>query len=356
MKKKIVGIIVCMLLIGTGVSSVSGIELVEKTSMPTFHDENTLYVGGSGLNNYTNIQDAIDDASDGDTVFVYDDSSPYYENLIVNKSINLIGEGKNTTVIDGNWNESYVLRITSDVNISGFMIINSGNGMEMWSNHSIIDGNIITNNIWNGIYLYKSHDIHIMKNNINNNGGCGIHLAGSSDNLIMENEIKNHNDCGIRLDYSIHNNISRNIISNSSWNILFHFYSSGNIIRNNIISGGWNAGILIMYGSDDNTICGNTIVNSGWIGLKLETSGNIVCHNNFIKNKVKHASFVRITLVTTLINYNNWDRNYWDNWIGLTHPSFSKIPKIIVGIFTRSRIHIPAFAFDWHPAQEPYDI
>ena len=61
----------------------------------------TLYVGGSGEGNYTKIQDAIDDASDGDTVFVYDDSSPYYENVIVDKSINLIGEDKETTVVDG---------------------------------------------------------------------------------------------------------------------------------------------------------------------------------------------------------------------------------------------------------------
>jgi hypothetical protein len=33
----------------------------------------TLYVGGSGEGNYTKIQDAIDNASKGDTVFVYDE-------------------------------------------------------------------------------------------------------------------------------------------------------------------------------------------------------------------------------------------------------------------------------------------
>jgi len=53
-----------------------------------------LYVGGSGLGNYSKIQDAIDNASDEDTVFVYDDSSPYYENLEIDKSIKLLGEIK----------------------------------------------------------------------------------------------------------------------------------------------------------------------------------------------------------------------------------------------------------------------
>ena len=61
-----------------------------------------LYVGGSGPGNFTNIQDAIDFAINGDTVFVFDDSSPYFENLIINKSINLLGEKRHTTIIDGN--------------------------------------------------------------------------------------------------------------------------------------------------------------------------------------------------------------------------------------------------------------
>ena len=87
----------------------------------------TLYVGGSGPGNYTTIQGAINDTSDGDTVFVYDDSSPYYEHVVVNKSINLIGEEMNTTIIDGS-NEDDVVKFTANSTyIEGFTIRNSGN-------------------------------------------------------------------------------------------------------------------------------------------------------------------------------------------------------------------------------------
>ncbi len=55
--------------------------VVEKSSMPNFYG-NIFYVGGSGFGNYTKIQDAIDNSSNGDTIFVYDDSSPYYENIV----------------------------------------------------------------------------------------------------------------------------------------------------------------------------------------------------------------------------------------------------------------------------------
>jgi len=43
----------------------------KKPIMPISNGK-TLYVGGTGEDNYTTIQDAIDDASEGDTVFVYD--------------------------------------------------------------------------------------------------------------------------------------------------------------------------------------------------------------------------------------------------------------------------------------------
>ena len=83
-----------------------------------------LYVGGSGPNNYSTIQGAIDDANFGDIVYVYDDSAPYYENVIIDKSINVTGENRATTIIDANYIGT-VVTITADwVNISGFTIQN----------------------------------------------------------------------------------------------------------------------------------------------------------------------------------------------------------------------------------------
>ncbi|KAA0011596.1 MAG: hypothetical protein FE041_04135, partial [Thermoplasmata archaeon] len=82
-----------------------------------------LYVGGSSPSNYTSIQSAINDANDGDTIFVY--SGVYYENVVINKSITLIGENKETTIIDGS-NSGDVVNITANgVTIEGFTIRNS---------------------------------------------------------------------------------------------------------------------------------------------------------------------------------------------------------------------------------------
>jgi len=109
----------------------------------------TITVGSGG--DYPTIQQAIDNASDGDTVFVY--NGTYYENVIVNKTINLTGESKENTIIDGNTSGD-VVEITADgVNISGFSIVNSGgekidSGIKLFftENCTIKDNSISDNN------------------------------------------------------------------------------------------------------------------------------------------------------------------------------------------------------------------
>jgi len=115
---------------------------------------NILYVGGSGPNNYTKIQDAIDNASDGDTVFVFDDSSPYMENIVVDTSITLWGEEKNTTIIDGG-HQGHGVNISADnVTVRGFTIQNcDGNesgleaGIVVSSKCNQIMDNILVDNL-----------------------------------------------------------------------------------------------------------------------------------------------------------------------------------------------------------------
>ena len=174
---------------------------------------NTLYVGGSGPNNYTKIQDAIDNASDGDIIFVY--SGMYSENVVIRKSIALIGENRNNTIIDGGGSGDVVYVTSDNVTITGFTLQNSGSdlrdagiglhaaqglhienniivnnnddGVYIWySNHCTICGNIIGGNSYNGIGLRYSSNCTITSNTISNNGD-GIYLACSSNCIITDN-------------------------------------------------------------------------------------------------------------------------------------------------------------------------
>ena len=93
-------LIISIILILIGSSSISLGKIENKsTNIKPLSRGNTLYVGGSGPNNYTRIQDAVDAASDGDIIFVY--SGRHKEIVyIVEKSVTLLGEDKNTNIIE----------------------------------------------------------------------------------------------------------------------------------------------------------------------------------------------------------------------------------------------------------------
>jgi pectin methylesterase-like acyl-CoA thioesterase len=125
MKGKIVGIFVFMLLICSVLPATAKGIVNRNNNSVSF--ENTLYVGGSGPGNYTKIQDAIDNASEGNTVFVYDDSSPYFENIYIYKSISLIGENRDSTIINGENGYSVITLSYNSITCAGFTLKNIGN-------------------------------------------------------------------------------------------------------------------------------------------------------------------------------------------------------------------------------------
>ena len=209
-----------------------------------------LYVGGSGSHNYTSIQKAINDAIDGDTVFVFDDLSPYNENITVNKSIKLKGEDKNTTIIEKN-GEDIVIINANYVTMTGFTIKNGRYAIRLISsNGTSISGNIVTDNSLEGIYLANSSYNTISRNIVQNNiYGIGLHwtLSGPGPckyNNIVNNKILNNSQRGLHMSlYHEYNNISGNIIAyNQNYGIKICCYCNNNIIyHNNFIANFQNA-------------------------------------------------------------------------------------------------------------------
>jgi len=110
------------------------------------------------------IQEGVNNASEFDIVFVH--NGIYYEYLIVNKTIDLIGEDKDAVIIDGGYSLDTVKISSPSVNISDFSILNGVNGIFISSNENIISGNIIKSN--NGIICSESHDNLIYNNYLNN--------------------------------------------------------------------------------------------------------------------------------------------------------------------------------------------
>jgi parallel beta-helix repeat protein len=281
---------------------------VSEKSIPLSPNSNTLYVGGDGPGNYSKIQYAINDASDGDTVFVY--NGTYYENLFVSKSINLKGENKDSTKIYGDWESFSVVNISADwVNISGFKISSSGEdefcGIKIHSCFNNISSNIfednwfdvslskssnnntIVNNLFIDLYSYSGIELTRSNNNVIKNNDFSykwfaIYLSKSRSNKISDNNFLINTHAIILEDYCMNNYISGNLLINISCCtcIGISTNSNNNILFDNKIkmNSYWGQGIGI-YKSKDNSIIGNIIKNCGTgINLFESKDNNILCN------------------------------------------------------------------------------
>ncbi len=228
--KRIATILIIILLITPAIADEIGNYAIMKND-----NGNVLYVGGSGPGNYSKIQDAIDNASNGDTVFVY--SGVYNESVNLYKSINLIGECREKTIIHAI--QGYAVNITeSHVNIINFTMTNGS-----WEYASAIiyksEGNTISNcnfyNSWVAIEIYFSNENKILNCNIYKNN-LGIKLLYSENNEILNCNVSN-NEEGMWITHSNHNKVSRCIFYENKWDGILIEYSLNNTILNNVFVG-----------------------------------------------------------------------------------------------------------------------
>ena len=195
----------------------------------------SIIVDCNGDGNYTTIQEAINNASTGDTIYVW--SGTYYENILVNKSVSLIGNGTNNTMIWGDGNDD-VINVTADwVNITGFTINATvlpylGVAIKLNGIQNCIIANNNCSNYYFGIFLSSSSHNKLINNNCSNKIN-GIRLKSSSWNLIEGNNCSYNSGDALRLEDSSNNIVVNNNCSNNSFHAIYSEFSSNNTISNN---------------------------------------------------------------------------------------------------------------------------
>ena len=349
--KKGIVIVILLLFIGSGVlpaiSSLPSRMSIEKqkTQSSTTSSPGEWYVWKFGANTLGNswytafntIQQGIDAASPGDTIFVGSYGGIYDENVVVNKDqLILKGIEKNLlgviwlgpVIIDGNGYGDVVSIIANDVTFHNFTIQNSGydtndaNILVQGSNCIITNNNIINNDIgvrfnkgiWNngagaggtliscntffgidiGIDFHNSDGIEISCNKFWD-CWCGISCAGVTNSVIYCNNLSTQDPYfyAISLSFSNNNQIYDNLVSATP-------------------TGNWNTGIMLDVNCNGNTIFCNTIQNTQY-GIAITynyDSPNVLHDNNLMENNGQKAYDNSVDID------NNWDGNYWEGWTG----------------------------------------
>lgn len=210
---------------------------------------------------FPTIQEAINAASLGDTVFVAK-NRVYFENVKITKSLWLVGEDKSTTIIDGRFVK------TPD---------RSSNGILVQCHDVTIYGFTIRNSEANGIYIDHVEDSSITISNtiINNSLGSGIRVVGSKITLL-------NNTILLNLNHGI------------------YAYGSNMIVRNHLIESNDECGIYIAAG--ENNIVGMSKIKNNGFGLVCEmgTKNNTIFQNRFVCNPIQALDY----------GLNKWDDGY----------------------------------------------
>ena len=323
----------------------------------------TLTVGPG--KDFIRIADALKQASDNDTVMVFEGT--YAEGtLTIRKKIIMIGIER--PIIDGGMKGEVLAIKSSDVIVKGFRIIRSGSGtlddpagIRVYNvKRVILEDNELVDNFF-GIYLQYSSGCVVRNNKIMANAseeqkiGNGIHCWKSDSLTIIGNKITGHRD-GIYFEFVTHSLVWRNISKyNLRYGLHFMFSNDDDYINNVFVANG--AGVAVMYTKNvlmynntfaesrgdasygillkdisdaeiigniftDNTsalyleganrmvISKNTFRDNGW-GLKIQANcmDNVVQENNFISNTFDVSTNGSLVL-------NTFKNNYWDKYEG----------------------------------------
>jgi parallel beta-helix repeat protein len=187
---------------------------------------------------YPTIQEAINAANLGDTIYVK--AGTYVENIIVNKTVALIGEDKYLTTIDGNMQETTVQIATNGVSISRFTIENSTyswpeGGLVVRNVSDCNVSNIIITNNWVGLWLEDSSNNNMSNITIANNRYPSW-LVRSDNNTFRDIIIANNTKYGVWLEDSLNNSLSSIVIANNEVGIQLERAYNNTIYDNELIN------------------------------------------------------------------------------------------------------------------------
>jgi parallel beta-helix repeat protein len=363
---------------------------------------------------YNRIQDAVDNANDADTIFVF--GGTYYENIILDKSLNLIGEDKKTTIIDGKKLNNTLNLVSQGITVSGFSVTNGINALKKevdnWffagirvtgSRNKIID-NIVYNNTL-GIFCKQATNLTICHNTFYNDGiniypydvekirppilreyfvhdifnntingkpllyyldisnfeipsDFGQLIAVNCKNLEIKNANVEQSDFVVMLVFC-----SECIIEKCKFDFndgAFTLLSShDNLFRYNTFMRSFH-GLLLDYASKFNTIEYNIFSKNKHCGIMIEyfSNFNVIRKNNFYQNSSGAFFDLRNMYQAYFLDsfYQSWSENFWGRIKLLPKIIFGNISYDCEGIFLEGTLSITFVNIDWHPAKKPYDL
>jgi len=323
-----ISLILCSVLI---LSLFSTFNIIEEAEASGF-----IQVVGDGEGTYPTLQSAIDNASDGDRIII--PQGNIFENVLISKSLTIIGEGIDSTTIFGTDTNAVMRIFSKNLSISNLRISNEyGDGIYTNDVSYLSLQNISFQNCINGLYYYKSDNLSVVGCSYANNQmgllsersnvisvtnsefinnpikfddcidisllKCRIRNTTSDAGLFSRIKNIEINNCtfidnfgtSMSFDQSININIEKSNFMNNDGNGIEFYLCNDFTINNSTITDNSRNGLLISYSQEFN-IFQNKIIENKYHGIFLIfcNGANIIGNNifnNFYGIEIKRTQY-----------------------------------------------------------------
>ena len=287
------------------------------------------FTNDANNNKFNDIQDAIDNATDGDIIYIFEGT--YSNNIWINREVRIIGEGSDKVFIDGNGRDYAVNVAANNVTIENVTISNGaigGIGIGIFSDNENIE---IKNCVFHGngeyglcifsdnisiqnctIYndptaiFVKASNVNISECNIYN-VEWGIEIENSSYCSIFNTEVHDVENKSVKVESSQYIEI-RNLTAYSSFCGVWLLNTTNSSLNGCNIS--YNKIGVKIEDSSYNEIRDCYLIDNFGYGLySVESYNNSILHNNFVGNGINAYD-------TGMNVWNKSIGNYWDDYTG----------------------------------------
>ncbi|WMW26222.1 lectin like domain-containing protein [Methanolobus sediminis] len=318
--------------------------------------DSIIIVNRSGSADFTTIREAVDAASDGDTIVV--ESGTYNENLYFqNDNISLVsstGNPEDVRIVSSSSSNVAIYVKADNITISGISAEDGSTAIVVDSSSSCVISNCSVSGNTYGIYFYNSQD-NSLSNCTSYENSYGLRLSGSVNNILNNNSMNNNtfnsyfdsnanivgtsNLVNGKPIYYLVNSSDQVIDASSSAGLVyllncsnitvedlevennyygFYLYDSDNISIDNCTSTDNRYGVYLSS-SDNNTIYGCNISDISTYGLSLVDCSDNLIYNNYFNNSnnayVSGGGFnnwnITRTAGTNIINGTYLGGNFW---------------------------------------------
>ena len=268
-------VILCLSLGGAGLSSLWADEGARTESQQ-------IVVALDGSGQYRSIQEAVDAAKKGDTIFIK--PGAYAEDVTIHskEKIRLIGAGMDQVTLLGRERVG-VFHVgkwpygATDIEISGFTINeHGGHALGMFNGHGILLHHVRVKGM---LFTQQVEDVRIENCIIGGSETTGVQFANSQ--AVLRNNFIHDNDHGVSVAGKSSVRLERNIITKSLFEaVIVNDQSRAVLVGNTLVKNGGGAAFL---GTSQNEASGN-IVSHNTYGFVVGPSSRVALSYNAMKN------------------------------------------------------------------------